>query len=151
MTTKEQERKALEQIKKIVEGLGKNSYLATAFEGAFEDAEYNIRDDAAYSMKSRWESVKANRDSLAAKVYEQEKEIKALNTKIEQMQVAAEKKEDCILSQSKGLEELVEKLNEAKESATQNWNKLREAEDKLDEKEEEIIHLKAKLYDLMIK
>lgn len=44
MTTKEQERKALAQIKKIVEGLGGDSYLATAFEGCFEDAEYNIRD-----------------------------------------------------------------------------------------------------------
>lgn len=33
MTTKEQERKALAQIKKIVESLGEGSYIATAFEG----------------------------------------------------------------------------------------------------------------------
>jgi hypothetical protein len=41
MTTKEQERKALAQIKKIVESLGEDSYIGTAFEGCFEDAETN--------------------------------------------------------------------------------------------------------------
>ncbi|WP_320973319.1 hypothetical protein [Enterocloster bolteae] len=55
MTTKEQERKALEKIRKIVEELGENSYIGTAFEGCFRDAEDNIEDDAAYSMKSRFE------------------------------------------------------------------------------------------------
>ena len=34
MTTKDQERKALAQIRKIVESLGENSYVATAFEGS---------------------------------------------------------------------------------------------------------------------
>lgn len=38
MTTKEQERKALEKIRKIVEELGENSYVGTAFEGCFEIA-----------------------------------------------------------------------------------------------------------------
>ena len=33
MVTKEQERKALEQIKKIVDSLGADSYIATAFDG----------------------------------------------------------------------------------------------------------------------
>ena len=39
MTTKEQERKALEQIKKILAGLGEHSYIATAMDGMIEDAE----------------------------------------------------------------------------------------------------------------
>lgn len=59
MTTKEQERKALEKIRKIVEELGENSYVGTAFEGCFRDAEDNIEDDAAYSMKSRFEHSEA--------------------------------------------------------------------------------------------
>ena len=42
MVTKEQERKALNQIKKIVDSLGEDSYIAMAFEGCFEDAETNI-------------------------------------------------------------------------------------------------------------
>lgn len=55
MTTKEQERKALAQIRKIVEGLGADSYVATAFEGCFEIAESNIENDWACSMKQRAE------------------------------------------------------------------------------------------------
>lgn len=57
MATKEQERKALEQIKKIVESLGENSYVATAFEGCFEVAADNIENDFACSMKQRAESA----------------------------------------------------------------------------------------------
>lgn len=53
--TKEQERKALVKIRKIVEELGEGSYVGTAFEGCFRDAEDNIEDDAAYSMKARFE------------------------------------------------------------------------------------------------
>jgi len=56
--TKQQEREALEAIKRMVDDLGPDSYLKTAFAGCFEDAEQNIDDDAAYSMKDRWESAK---------------------------------------------------------------------------------------------
>lgn len=62
--TKEQERKALEKIKTIIDQLGPDSYLATAFDGCLQDAEDNITDDAAYSMKDRWESEKRTSDSL---------------------------------------------------------------------------------------
>lgn len=52
--TKQQERNALAAIKKMVEELGPQSYLATAFEGCFEDAESNIENDFGDSMKARW-------------------------------------------------------------------------------------------------
>ena len=73
MKTKEQERKALEKIRKIVEELGENSYVGTAFEGCFRDAEDNIEDDAAYSMKSRFEY---SEEKLAAAL-EENKKLKA--------------------------------------------------------------------------
>ena len=57
MTTKEQERKGLAQIRKIVEGLGADSYIAIAFEGCFEIAETNIENDWGCSMKQRAESA----------------------------------------------------------------------------------------------
>lgn len=57
MTTKEQERKALEQIKKIVDGLGEGSYIGMAFEGCFEVARENIENDFGCSMKQRAESA----------------------------------------------------------------------------------------------
>ena len=43
MTTKDQERKAVEKIRKIVEELGENSYVGFAMEGVLELAEDNIR------------------------------------------------------------------------------------------------------------
>ena len=55
--TKEQERETLSKIKQMDEELGPQSYLATAFRGAFEDAEQNIEDDAAYSWYDRAESA----------------------------------------------------------------------------------------------
>ena len=57
MTTKEQERKALDQIRKIMASLGEDSYVATAFEGCIEIAEQNIENDFACSMKQRAESA----------------------------------------------------------------------------------------------
>lgn len=38
MTAKEEERQALEKIRKIVEGLGEGSYIGTAMEGIWEVA-----------------------------------------------------------------------------------------------------------------
>lgn len=55
--TKQQEREALEKIRAILASLGPHSYCYTAFEGCLEDAEHNIKDDAAYSMKSRYEEA----------------------------------------------------------------------------------------------
>lgn len=57
IATKQQERDTLAAIRKMVEELGPQSYLATAFEGCFEDAESNIENDFADSMKARWEEA----------------------------------------------------------------------------------------------
>lgn len=65
MTTKAQERKALEQIRKIVADLGDDSYVATAFEGCFDIAEQNIELDMACSMKGRWEYSEKEREAMA--------------------------------------------------------------------------------------
>ena len=64
--TKEQERETLEKIKAMVAELGPHSYLATAFDGAFEDAEQNIEYDAAFSMKARAESATAQLEEMAS-------------------------------------------------------------------------------------
>lgn len=57
LATKEQERKALEKIRKIITDLGEDSYIGTAFEGCFEIAEENINNDFACSMKQRAEKA----------------------------------------------------------------------------------------------
>ena len=64
MTTKEQERQAIQKIRKIVEGMGENSYLATAMEGVLETAEENIEYDAAFSLKGRAEVAEKKASEL---------------------------------------------------------------------------------------
>lgn len=75
MTTKEQERQAIEKIRKIVEGLGENSYVGFAMEGVLELAEDNIREDTAYSMKKNAEIAWERADKA-------EKESKLLNAEL---------------------------------------------------------------------
>ncbi len=53
--TKDQERKAVEKIRKIIDELGVDSYVGTALEGCLDDAESNIDNDFGDSMKRRWE------------------------------------------------------------------------------------------------
>ena len=58
MASKEQERAALAKIRRIVEGLGENSYIGMALEGCLEDAEENIENDFGQSWKQRAESAR---------------------------------------------------------------------------------------------
>ena len=82
--TKDQERKALEKIRKIVEELGEDSYIGMAFEGCFEIAEENIENDFGCSMKQRWETAEKNAEDFkrTAEYYaaEQEKAAKEVET-----------------------------------------------------------------------
>lgn len=89
MTTKEQERKALEKIRKIVEELGENSYIGTAFEGCFEIAEENIENDFGCSMKQRAEQAAKDAEEFkrageyyAAEAEKAQKEVESLKKKV---------------------------------------------------------------------
>lgn len=89
MTTKEQERQAIEKIRKIVEGLGENSYVGFAMEGVLELAEDNIREDTAYSMKKNAEIAWEREDKA-------EKENKDLKKEVEDLKKTVEKREATI-------------------------------------------------------
>lgn len=64
--TKEQERKALAQIQKIIEGLGRESYIGRAFEGCLDVAEDNISNDFWHSMKQRADKAEQEAQRLIA-------------------------------------------------------------------------------------
>lgn len=129
MTTKEQERKVLAQIKKLVESLGEDSYVGTAFEGCFEIAETNIENDWACSMKQRAESAEKkvttleldNRDlRLAVKKAKEDasSEITALQNQIEELEkkvISQDDLEDCISLVQNRVYELHEAAQEAAE------------------------------------
>lgn len=78
MTTKEQERKALAQIKKIMDSLEADSYINTAFAGCLEIAESNIENDWACSMKDRAESAEAREEAAKARIKAAEERAKSL-------------------------------------------------------------------------
>lgn len=83
--TKEQERKALEQIKKIVEGLGNNSYIGMAFEGCFEIAEENIANDSGCSMKQRAEKAQKDADYFQKAANYESDELEKAQTENERL------------------------------------------------------------------
>ena len=144
MTTKEQERKALEKIRKIVEELGENSYVGTAFDGCFEIAENNIEDDFACSMKQRAETAEEKLEAAGIIRGNLEREIEDLRIKNKLLG-------ERIEQHDKNYEDLRLNKEEYKQSALKNWNKYREAQNALLVAKAKITELKAKLYDYMVK
>lgn len=142
MTSKDQERKALEQIRKIVAGLGEESYIGKAFEGCFEIASDNIDNDFWNSQKDSIESLKKSLDSAASK----------MNDKVEElieMKKRAEAAEIQFNMTQKTADSWCAKYHEAADMAKENWNRFREQENKVEALEMELVKLKAKLYDMM--
>ena len=109
---KDTERAFLNEIKEILEGLGSDSYCAWAFEGCVEDAEENIDNDSAVSMRGRWENEREahekTRKSMTEKVNAQGQRIAELEAELQkakQMEAQARKEaaEDKIaLEKAKG-------------------------------------------------
>lgn len=141
--TKQQERDTLEKIRKMVEQLGPDSYLATAFEGCFDLAAENIDNDWACSMADRARNAEKRVAELEDKLSEAVKDYEAAHA------VAEEK--DAEIAKLKG------QLKQIQETA--RWNGQRcdgeataagEAQHRAEAAEAEVIQLKAKLYDLLV-
>lgn len=85
--SKDTEREYLGRIKNILDALGPNSYCAMAFDGCIADAEENIDNDSAVSMKGCWQTErKAHeniRKSLTEKVNAQGQRIAELEAELQ--------------------------------------------------------------------
>lgn len=142
MATKDQERAALKKIQKIVEDLGENSYIGMAMEGVLEDAEENIENDFGNSWRQR---------CLLA----DQKLQKALDDKESFREEAEREAEETGRAQAERDEartELIktgDALKDALISQADLGNKLDIERTKVKALQDQIIHLKAKLYDLM--
>lgn len=137
MATKAEERKALEEIRRIVAGLGNDSYLAMAFDGCFEMAESNIENDFANNPKMSIENL--------------QRDLKVANAKIKNAEEAYEivlKREQA---EKKELDLAKATLKAEADRATKGWNSFLEMKDKVKALELENMKLKARLYDLMVK
>lgn len=145
--TKQQERDALEKIQKIVEQLGPDSYLATAFEGCFDLAAENIDNDWACSMADRARHAEKRAAELEDKLAESVKDYEAAHAAAH---AVAEEKDAEIAK-------LKDQLKQIQETARWNGQRCDEeataagkAQRRAEAAEAEVIQLKAKLYDLLV-
>lgn len=151
MTTKAEERKALEQIRKIIDSLGENSYIGTALEGCLEIAQENIDNDFACSMKQRKEAAEFAEDQLRAKVEKLATQCEAHKKSrelAEQTMRDEANRANALAAKFRTMKELADNQEQAKIEALAKVENLK---DELEAKDEEIIHLKAKLYDVITK
>lgn len=121
MTTKEQERKAIEKIRKIIDELGENSYVGFAMDGVLELAEENIREDAAYSMKRRVEIAQERADEAKEENRKLKNELREQKECVQQQRETIEEKINTIMDLRKKLGEvsIAEKANEIPEELMQ--------------------------------
>lgn len=155
MTMKEQERKALEQIKKIVAGLGEDSYIGTAFEGCFEIAEENIENDFACSMKQRAEAAekraehhKKEADRLKETAEETRKHAAGVEENLQKTEAAYEAQMQTLKDR---LARVEAELAEATEAKVKYFRQSSDLTLQLSHMESENMKLKAKLFDLLFK
>jgi chromosome segregation ATPase len=143
MTSKDQERKALEQIRKIVAALGEESYIGKAFEGCLEIASDNIDNNF-------WNTYKDTIAGLRKTIDDKRNELFMVDEELNEMRKRAEFAESQFNMTQKTADNWCAKYHEAADSAKENWNKFREQEDKVEALELELVKLKAKLYDMMV-
>lgn len=145
--TKQQEREALDKIRKLVEQLGPDSYLATTFEGCFQLAAENIDNDWACSMADRARRAEKRAAELEDKLAESVKDYEAAHAAAHE--IAAQKDAEIA-----GLKAQLAQMQEPA-----RWNGQRcdeeatvagEAQRRAEAAEAEVIQLKAKLYDLLV-
>lgn len=147
IATKDQERKALSRIRNIIAGLGEDSYLASAFKGVFEYAEANIDDDAAYSLKDDYNSL--------GKLYEQAVASSREATKrAEEAEKRATELENIANNKIESADHWCAKYHEIEEESRKTVALLVEEssveKQRADALEQEVVKLKARLYDLLV-
>ena len=144
MASKAEERKALEQINKIVEGLGgSNSYIGMALEGCFEIAESNIENDFGCSIQEQVKSMEKSRNDWMARCKYMELEHKKVVQELE----AAKNNADALSKRCvESAEEYHNRINEVQRLEREKTV----ATNKAEALELENMKLKARLYDLMM-
>lgn len=140
--TKAEERKALEQIKKIIVSTGKDSYIAAAFEGCADLAEENINNDFLSSWKARALHIEAELMKTRADKDAIQTERSIANVTIDTLQKRIDQLEDSRENTRAAWQEKAEEVKDLKAALTAQQERSKE-------QARQIMKLKAKLYDLM--
>ena len=147
MATKAQERAALEKIRKIVDGLGEESYIGHAMDGVFEDAEQNIENDFWNSYRDRYEYMNVQFEKA-------EDDLVKANERAKEAERRQKMAEGLVQTKTEEATHWFNLYNTVKTNADtaklEAHNSAAELQRKVEEQELEIIKLKAKLYDMMV-
>lgn len=144
--TKQQERDALAKIRQIVDTLGPESYLATAFEGCFDLAAENIENDWGCSMADRVRRAEKRAAELEDKLTESVKDYEAAHAAAH---AVAEEKDAEIAKLKAQLTKMQETARWNGQRCDEEATAAGEAQRRAEAAEAEVIRLKAKLYDYM--
>lgn len=146
--TKQQERDALAKIRQIVDTLGPESYLATAFEGRFDLAAENIENDWGCSMADRVRRAEKRAAELEDKLTKSVKDYEAAHAAAH---AVAEEKDAEIAKLKAQLTKMQETARWNGQRCDEEATAAGEAQRRAEAAEAEVIRLKAKLYDYMTK
>lgn len=142
IASKADERKAIKKIREIIDNLGEESYTGQAFKGAFEIAESNIDNDFMDSVEAKLqyreqqiENERGNADMFKQQAESLERETAQLKKDYEWLNGLYNRKTDAHI--------------EAENKYCEEFDKRIKSEKRIETLENEVIKLKAKLYDLM--
>ena len=150
MATKAQERAALEKIRKIVDGLGEESYIGHAMDGVFEDAEQNIENDFWNSYRDRYEYMNVQFEKAEDEIAKMSQEIKGLKEAAEAQKASADRAYEFVEKRGERITELNKQLEDAGCEIVKWIKDSNDKKQKIDALELENMKLKAKLYDMMV-
>ena len=136
VVTKDEERKALEQIKKIIKGLGTDSYIGAAIDQTVLNlAEDNINNDFMITTTESIENASTKLEEVRTELRDTRKERDDLKKSIE--------------IETNRVTEAHKKNDELRTRNSELLTDLIAAQTERDQQKQEIITLKAKLYDLI--
>ena len=144
MATKQQEREALNKITAIIKELGEDSYIAAAFDGCLDVAEQNISNDFMCSMKERAEGAQKEVANLLAENRKQADSLQALSEAVAQKQKNIDGRDEQITNLNSIIKMQADRIKELEEGVESSASRVMALEN-------ENIHLKARLYDILMK
>lgn len=144
MATKQQEREALNKITAIIKELGEDSYIAAAFDGCLDVAEQNISNDFMCSMKEQVEGAQREAASLLVENRKQADSLQALSEAVAQKQKNIDGRDEQIANLNSIIKMQADRIKELEEGVESSASRVMALEN-------ENVHLKARLYDILMK
>lgn len=135
MTTKAQERSALQKIREILETLDSDGYVNTAMDGVLDIAETNIENDWACSLKERLDSATAELNRFRAANIDLCDTLQVGRARITELE------EQLVQAES-----TIEDLSRSNQRLS---DEVRNGSRELENAQHKILMLKADLYDYM--